>query len=73
MNDTIESIREDFTRVLTYKIVTTIRNHYGSLEAFKAECASSSNKALARYNANFHIDPKILHKLTRRNGKRCLD
>jgi len=68
----IDDARENLTKVLTYKIVTTIQNHYGSLEAFKTACKDKSNKAVARYVRNFHVDSKILHKLTRHDGKRCL-
>ena len=70
----INQLVTDFTKVITYKIITTIRNHYGSLESFKTECNSQSNKSLARYNINFHVDSKILQALTRTSdGKRHLD
>lgn len=55
MND-IEQLTRDFTQVITFKIVTTIKNHYGSLEKFKAACKNSSNAELARFNKNFHVD-----------------
>lgn len=72
MND-IEQLTHDFTQVITFKIVTTIKNHYGSLEKFKDACGSGSNAELARFNKNFHVDSKILQALTRRGGKRNLD
>lgn len=72
MND-IEKLTRDFTQVITFKIVTTIKNHYGSLGRFKAACGSGSNAELARYNKNFHVDSKVLQALTRRGGRRNLD
>lgn len=70
----IKELVEDFTQVITFKIILTIKNHYGSLESFKDSCRSKSNKELARYNKNFHIDSKILQSLTRGcDGKRHLD
>lgn len=70
----IKELVEDFTQVITFKIILTIKNHYGSLESFKDSCRSNSNKELARYNKNFHIDSKILQSLTRGcDGKRHLD
>lgn len=72
--ETIDSLVEDFTKVITFKIITTIKNHYGSLDEFKKACSSSSNKDLKRFEKNFHIDSKILQSLTRDNkGKRHLD
>lgn len=74
MNITIDNLVEDFTKVITFKIITTIKNHYGSLAEFKKACSSSSNKDLKRFETNFHIDSKILQSLTRDNkGKRHLD
>ena len=72
MEKTLDEIRETFTKVITAKVLITIKNHYGTLEAYKAAAASKSNAELARHNANFHVDSKILHKLTRHNGKRVL-
>jgi hypothetical protein len=72
MEKTLDEMRETFTKVITAKVLITIKNHYGTLEAFKAATASKSNTELARYNKNFHVDGKILHKLTRHNGKRVL-
>lgn len=73
-NVSIEQAVDDLTKVITFKIVTTIKNHYGSLEKFKAECSSGSNQALARYNKNFHVEQKVLQALTRgSDGKRRLD
>lgn len=70
----INELVNDFTQVITFKILLTIKNHYGSLESFKDSCRSKSNKELARYNKNFHIDSKILQALTRSSdGKRHLD
>lgn len=70
----INEIVRDFTQVITFKILLTIKNHYGSLESFKIACKSGSNKELARFNKNFHIDSKILQALTRTSdGKRHLD
>lgn len=74
MNPSIDNLVEDFTKVITFKIITTIKNHYGSLDNFKKACSSSSNKDLKRFETNFHIDSKILQSLTRDNkGKRHLD
>lgn len=74
MNETIDNLVDDFTKVITFKIITTIKNHYGSLDEFKKACSSSSNKDLKRFEKNFHIDSKILQSLTRDNkGKRHLD
>ena len=74
MNETIDNLVDDFTKVITFKIVTTIKNHYGSLDEFKKACSSSSNKDLKRFEKNFHIDSKILQSLTRDSkGKRHLD
>lgn len=74
MNETINNLVDDFTKVITFKIITTIKNHYGSLDEFKKACSSSSNKDLKRFEKNFHIDSKILQSLTRDNkGKRHLD
>ena len=74
MNTTIDNLVDDFTKVITFKIITTIKNHYGSLAEFKKACSSSSNKDLKRFEKNFHIDSKILQSLTRDNkGKRHLD
>lgn len=73
-NISIEQAVDDLTKVITFKIVTTIKNHYGSLEKFKAECGSGSNQALARYNKNFHVEQKVLQALTRTSdGKRRLE
>lgn len=70
----INELVNDFTQVITFKILLTIKNHYGSLESFKNACKDSSNKELARYNKNFHIDSNILQALTRSSdGKRHLD
>ena len=70
----INELVNDFTQVITFKIILTIKNHYGSLESFKNACKYSSNKELARYNKNFHIDSNILQALTRSSdGKRHLD
>ena len=70
----IDELVNDFTQIITFKILMTIKNHYGSLESFKNACNDSSNKELARYNKNFHIDSKILQSLTRGcDGKRHLD
>ena len=74
MNETIDNLVDDFTKVITFKIITTIKNHYGSLDEFKKACSSSLNKDLKRFEKNFHIDSKILQSLTRDNkGKRHLD
>ena len=74
MNETIDNLVDDFTKVITFKIITTIKNHYGSLDEFKKACSSSSNKDLKRFEKNFHIDSKILQSLTRDSkGKRHLD
>lgn len=74
MNTTIDNLVDDFTKVITFKIITTIKNHYGSLAEFKKACSSSSNKDLKRFETNFHIDSKLLQSLTRDNkGKRHLD
>ena len=74
MNETIDNLVDDFTKVITFKIITTIKNHYGSLDEFKKACSSSSNKDLKRFEKNFHIDSKLLQSLTRDNkGKRHLD
>ena len=74
MNETIDNLVDDFTKVITFKIITTIKNHYGSLDEFKKACSSSSNKDLKRFEKNFHIDSKILQSLTRDNkGRRHLD
>lgn len=72
MNKTIDEIRETFTKVITAKILITIKKRYGTLEAFKQAVSSKSNLELARYNKNFHVDEKILQKLARHNGKRLL-
>lgn len=70
----INELVNDFTQVITFKILLTIKNHYSSLESFKDSCRSKSNKELARYNKNFHVDSKILQALTRGcDGKRHLD
>ena len=70
----INELVNDFTQVITFKILLTIKNHYGSLESFKNAYKDSSNKELARYNKNFHIDSNILQALTRSSdGKRHLD
>lgn len=55
MNE-IEQLTHDFTQVITFKIITTIKNHYGSLEKFKDACSSGANAELARFNKNFHVD-----------------
>ena len=74
MNETIDNLVDDFTKVITFKIITTIKNHYGSLDEFKKACSSSSNKDLKRFEKNFHIDSKTLQSLTRDSkGKRHLD
>lgn len=74
MNETIDSLVDDFTKVITFKIITTIKSHYGSLDEFKKACSSSSNKDIKRFEKNFHIDSKILQSLTRDSkGKRHLD
>ena len=74
MNETIDNLVDDFTKVITFKIITTIKNHYGSLDEFKKACSSSSNKELKRFEKNFHIDSKTLQSLTRDSkGKRHLD
>ena len=74
MNETIDNLVDDFTKVITFKIITTIKNHYGSLNEFKKACSSSSNKDLKRFEKNFHIDSKTLQSLTRDSkGKRHLD
>ena len=74
MNEKIDNLVDDFTKVITFKIITTIKNHYGSLDEFKKACSSSYNKDLKRFEKNFHIDSKILQSLTRDSkGKRHLD
>lgn len=57
---TLNDLVEDFTKVITFKIITTIKNHYSSLDEFKKAYNSSSNKDLKRFETNFHIDSKIL-------------
>lgn len=49
MNETIDNLVDDFTKVITFKIITTIKNHYDSLDEFKKACSSSSNKDLSRF------------------------
>lgn len=56
----IKQLAADVEKFTTYKIITTIKRHYGTLEAYKAECAKRDNKALARYVENFHIEEKAL-------------
>ena len=74
MNTTIDNLVDDFTKVITFKIITTIKNHYGSLAEFKKAYSSSSNKDIKRFEKNFHIDSKVLQSLTRDSkGKRHLD
>ena len=74
MNETIDNLVEDFTKVITFKIITTIKSHYGSLDEFKKACSSSSNRDIKRFEKNFHIDSKLLQSLTRDSkGKRHLD
>lgn len=68
----IEEITENLTKVVTFKILTTIRKHYGTLSAFKREYAAGGNRALARYVKNFHVDESVLQRLTRVGGKRYL-
>ena len=73
IND-INQLVEDFTKVLTFKIVTTIKNFYHSLDEFKKEQNNKNLQTLARYCKNFHVDSSILQKLTRsKDGKRHLD
>lgn len=70
----IKQLEVDFTKVVTYKILITIKNCYGSLESFKQACNSKEDHALFKFNKLFHIDSKILQALTRtRDGKRNLD
>lgn len=66
--DDMAQLVEDFTKVIQFKIITTIKNLYGSLGAFKASCRKAKNgdnKELARFNKNFHFDRKLLSGLTR--------
>ena len=60
MDKTIDSLVDDFTKVITFKIITTIKNHYGSLDEFKKACGRFSNKDLRRFEKNFHIDSRLL-------------
>ena len=70
----INQLAGDFTKIVTYKILVTIKNCYGSLDAFKQACNSKDDHALFKFNKLFHIDSKILQALTRtRDGKRNLD
>ena len=55
MNETIDNLVDDFTKVITFKIITTIKNHYGSLYEFKKACSSSYNKAIKRFEKKFHV------------------
>ena len=72
--DEMRKMTDDFVKVITFELITTIKNHYGSLEAFKAECRDKSNRSLARFIKNFHIDTKVLQSLTRDSkGNRHLD
>ena len=64
----VNELAEDFLKVLQFKIITTIKNHYGSLDEFKAEygrACHGDNRALARFIKNFHIEHKIILSLTR--------
>lgn len=74
--ENIDELVEDFTKVIQFKIITTIENHYGSLAEFKAEyerAASGNNQALKRYLTNFHFERKMLTALTRSSdGKKRL-
>ena len=73
-NDEMKKMMDDFVKVITFKLITTIKNHYGSLDAYKAECRDKSNRALARFIKNFHVDTKMLQSLTRDSkGNRHLD
>lgn len=59
-DDEMKKMMDDFVKVITFKLITTIKNHYGSLDEFKLECKDTSNRALARFIKNFHIDTKVL-------------
>jgi hypothetical protein len=81
-NNEINEIIEDFIKVIQFRIITTIVNHYGdrtsdynkALNNFKSACNDKSNLALTRFNKNFHFDSKFLQSLTRdKKGKRHLD
>ena len=66
--ENINALVEDFTKVIQYKIIRTIKKHYGSLNAFKlsySKAMSGNNCELARFNKNFHVESKILAMLTR--------
>ena len=66
--ENISVLVEDFTKVIQYKIISTIKNHYGSLNVFKlsySKAMSGNNCELARFNKNFHVESKILAMLTR--------
>lgn len=81
-NNEIKELIEDFTKVIQFRIITTIVNHYGNKSAdynialnnFKSACNDKSNHSLARFNKNFHFDSKFLQSLTRdKKGGRHLD
>jgi len=81
-NNEINELIEDFTKVIQFRIITTIVNHYGNkstdyniaLNNFKSACNDKSNHSLARFNKNFHFDSKFLQSLTRdKKGGRHLD
>ena len=81
-NNEINELIEDFTKVVQFRIITTIVNHYSdksadyniALNNFKLACNDKSNRSLMRFNKNFHFDSKFLQSLTRdKKGGRHLD
>ena len=75
---TFQAILEDFTKVVQFQIIETIRRHWGSLNEFKAEWIyqethkdKEANRIFAFIQTSFHVEKATIRSLTQdHNGKR---